>query len=39
VEYILSTFTGIHDRGTLFADYGSMADLILQKYAELAVRT
>jgi hypothetical protein len=33
-EYILSTFTGIHERGTLFPDSVSTAEFILQKFDE-----
>ncbi len=36
VEYILSTFKGIHDRQTLFPGASSIADRIVQKYAELS---
>jgi hypothetical protein len=36
VEYILSTFKGIHDRQTLFPDAASIAERIVQKYAEMS---
>jgi hypothetical protein len=38
-EYILSTFKGIHDRGTLFADSESTAERILRLYDEFANAT
>ena len=36
VEYILSTFKGIHDRQTLFPGIPSVAERIVQKYAEMS---
>ncbi len=36
VEYILSTFKGIHDNRTLFPGQRSTADYILQKYKEMS---
>jgi len=36
VEYILSTFKAIHDRRTLFPSDCSIAERIVQKYAELS---
>lgn len=36
VEYILSTFKGIHDQRTLFAGASSIAERIVQKYAEMS---
>jgi len=38
VEYILSTFKGIHERQTLFAGGASIAGRIVQKYAEMSSR-
>jgi hypothetical protein len=35
-EYILSTFKGIHEERTLFPGNASVAQRILQKYAELS---
>jgi hypothetical protein len=35
-EYILSTFKGIHDRGTLFSGDCSIAQRIVEKYAEMS---
>jgi hypothetical protein len=35
VEYILSTFKGIHERQTLFPGASSVAELIVRKYAEM----
>jgi hypothetical protein len=35
VEYILSTFKGIHDRATMFAG-ASAAGRIVQKFAEMS---
>lgn len=37
VEYILSTFKGIHDHRTLFPGSSSTAQFILQKYSEMSV--
>ena len=39
VEYILSTFKGIHDQRTLFAGASSTAHRIVQKYAEMSFPT
>ncbi|MBN2022393.1 MAG: hypothetical protein JW809_06320 [Pirellulales bacterium] len=39
VEYILSTFTGIHDAAPLLPDGVSMAERIVRKYAEMAFPT
>ena len=36
VEYILSTFKGIHDRQPLLPGAASIADRIVQKYAEMS---
>ena len=36
VEYILSTFKGIHERQTLFPGASSVAERIVQKYAEMS---
>jgi hypothetical protein len=36
VEYILSTFKGIHERRTLFPDHCSTAEYIVRKYAEMS---
>ena len=36
VEYILSTFKGIHDQRPLFPGVSSIADRIVQKYAEMS---
>jgi hypothetical protein len=36
VEYILSTFKGIHDRQDLFPSAASTADRIVQKFAEMS---
>ncbi len=36
VEYILSTFKGIHDQQTLFPGAASIAERIVQKYAEMS---
>lgn len=36
VEYILSTFKGIHDEQTLFPGHASTAQRIIQKYAEMS---
>ena len=36
VEYILSTFKGIHDQRTLFSGDCSIAQRIVQKYAEMS---
>lgn len=36
VEYILSTFKGIHDQRTLFPGHVSIAERIVQKYAEMS---
>ena len=36
VEYILSTFKGIHDQRTLFPGASSTAQRIVQKYAEMS---
>ena len=36
VEYILSTFKGIHDQQTLFPGASSIAERIVQKYAEMS---
>jgi hypothetical protein len=36
VEYILSTFKGIHEQQNLFAGAASIAERIVQKYAELS---
>jgi hypothetical protein len=36
VEYILSTFKGIHDRQTLFPNASSIAERIVRKYAEMS---
>ena len=36
VEYILSTFKGIHDQQTLFPARSSIAQRIVQKYAEMS---
>jgi len=36
VEYILSTFKGIHDKQTLFSGVCSIAERIVQKYAEMS---
>ena len=36
VEYILSTFKGIHDEQTLFPAHASTAQRIVQKYAEMS---
>jgi hypothetical protein len=38
VEYILSTFKGIHDQRTLFHGVSSIAERIVQKYAEMSTR-
>ncbi len=37
-EYILSTFKGIHDERRLFPGSVSIAQRILQKYAEMSFR-
>jgi hypothetical protein len=37
VEYILSTFNGIHDPPTLFPGDASVAQRIVQKYAEMSL--
>ncbi|MCX7425217.1 MAG: N-6 DNA methylase [Planctomycetia bacterium] len=39
VEYILSTFKGIHDRQTLLPGASSIAERIVQKYAEMSATT
>jgi hypothetical protein len=39
VEYILCTFAGIHDRGTVFPDQGSPEELNLWKSADMAGST
>ncbi|MHB1037383.1 MAG: Eco57I restriction-modification methylase domain-containing protein [Pirellulales bacterium] len=36
VEYILSTFKGIHDQRTLFPGASNVAERIVQKYVEMA---
>jgi hypothetical protein len=36
VEYILSTFKGIHEKQTLFPGASSVAERIVQKYAEMS---
>ena len=36
VEYVLSTFKGIHDRHPLFLGGSSIADRIVQKFAEMS---
>jgi hypothetical protein len=36
VEYILSTFKGIHDEGSLFPEHCSMAKRIMEKYIEMS---
>jgi hypothetical protein len=36
VEYILSTFKGIHDERTLFSGDSTIAQRIVQKYDEMA---
>ena len=36
VEYILSTFKGIHDQPTLFLGSSSVAQRIVQKYADMS---
>ena len=36
VEYILSTFKGIHEQQTLFPGAASVAERIVQKYAEMS---
>ena len=36
VEYILSTFKGIHERRTLLAGDISVAERIVQKYVEMS---
>jgi hypothetical protein len=36
MEYILSTFKGIHDQQTLFPGHVSTAQRIVQKYAEMS---
>ncbi len=35
-EYVLSTFKGIHEERTLFRGSASIAQRILQKYAEMS---
>ena len=36
VEYILSTFKGIHDQPTFFLGASSIAQRVVQKYAEMS---